>query len=123
MTIKTNIINFNTRRLITKEDKRHSQNIKIAKELKQQKDLERFNESLKNDNKNQYYYKIIQDENFQTKFVKTFKRPFTQTEIREVMFEDTNNRICTKSNSTNIFRDRKRLCKMYANHNFEKRVA
>jgi len=95
----------------------------IAKELEEQKDLERFNESLKHDNKNQYYYKMIQDENFQTKFVKSFKRPFTQREIREVMFEDKNERICTKSNSTNIFRDRRRLCNMYANHNFEKRVA
>ena len=123
MTLKTNIINLNTTRLIKKEDKRHSQNIKIAKELEQQKDLERFNESLKHDNKNQYYYKMIQDENFQTKFVKSFKRPFTQREIREVMFEDKNERICTKSNSDNIFRDRKRLCNMYANHNFDKRAA
>ena len=40
MTIKTNIINFNTRKLITKNDKRHSSNIEttnaIAEEDTQQ---------------------------------------------------------------------------------------
>ena len=40
MTIKTNIINFNTRKLITKDDKRHSSNIEttnaIAEEDTQQ---------------------------------------------------------------------------------------
>ena len=113
----TNIINI-TRQLIRKDDKRHSQNIKIADEIKQQEDLERYKESIKQDNDKQYYYKVIQDENFQTKFVKTFKRPFTQREIREVMFEDKNERICSKSNSVNIFKDRRRLCNMYANHNF-----
>ena len=118
----TNIINI-TRQLIRKDDKRHSQNIKIADEIKQQEDLERYKESIKQDNDKQYYYKVIQDENFQTKFVKTFKRPFTQSEIKNVMFSDVFNRITSKSNSDNRMRDNKRIYNMYLNHNFEKRAA
>lgn len=120
---KTNIISINTRRLISKDDKRHSVNIKIADEIKQQEDLERYKESIKQDNEKQYYYKVIQDENFKTKFVKTFKRPFTQSEIKNVMFSDVFNRITSKSKSDNRMRDNKRIYNMYLNHRFEKRVA
>ena len=46
MTIKTNIINFNTRKLITKDDKRHSSNIQTANILTEEKDTQQVRSSF-----------------------------------------------------------------------------
>ena len=46
MTLKTNIINFNTRKLITKDDKRHSSNIQTANILTEEKDTQQVRSSF-----------------------------------------------------------------------------
>tara|TARA_B110000444_G_C18763719_1_gene558874 strand:- start:847 stop:1122 length:276 start_codon:yes stop_codon:yes gene_type:complete len=90
----TKIINLNTRQLITKNDKRHSQNIKIAKELN-----------------------VI---DFDTRQV---KRTLTSSEIRSVMYSDLNRVKSSRSKSDSRYRDNARLLRSYINYDFSKRVA